>query len=63
MEESARRGQKSKGACVRQAIEDALMRCSALESEVNDPLARLASLKAPAADTDDMIAEIERSVG
>ena len=62
-EAAARRSQTSKAAWVRRAIEDALKRCSAIEPGVNDPLARLASLNAPTADIDDMIAEIGRPVG
>src|SRR5579864_7553564 len=59
VEEAARRGQTSKAAWVRQAIGDALKRHSAIERDANDPLARLASLNAPTADIEGMIAEIE----
>jgi predicted transcriptional regulator len=58
VEDAARRVQTSKAAWVRQAIEDALKRDSTIEPQANDPLARLASLNAPTADIDDMIAEI-----
>jgi predicted transcriptional regulator len=61
VEEAARRSQTSQAAWVSRAIEDALKRRSAIEPDVNDPLARLASLNAPA-DIDDMIAGIERPV-
>jgi predicted transcriptional regulator len=58
VEEAARRRQTSKAAWVRQAIGDALKRRSAIEPGANDPLARLASLNAPTADIEGMIAEI-----
>ncbi|MBZ5596608.1 MAG: ribbon-helix-helix protein, CopG family [Acidobacteriia bacterium] len=58
VEEAARRSQTSKTAWVRRAIEDALNRRSAVEPQLNDLLARLASLNAPTADIDEMIAEI-----
>lgn len=58
VEHAARRVQTSKAAWVRRAIEDALKRYSTIEPQANDPLARLASLNAPTADIDDMIAEI-----
>lgn len=61
--EAARRGQISKAAWVRRAIEDALKRYSTIVRQANDPLARLASLNAPTADIDYMIAEIGRPVG
>ena len=63
LEEAARRVQTSKAAWARRVIEDALTRCPAIETGVNDPLARLASLNAPTADIDDMIAEVGRLVG
>jgi hypothetical protein len=63
VQEAARRGQTSKAAWVRRAIEKALKRGSAIEPEVSDLLARLASLNAPTADIEDMIAEIGRPVG
>jgi predicted transcriptional regulator len=63
LEEPARRVQTSKATWARRAIEDALTRCPAIEPGVNDPLARLASLNAPTADIDDMIAEVGRLVG
>jgi hypothetical protein len=56
---AAQRNRTSKGAWVRQAIEAALERCSGLGPPVVDPLARLASLNAPTADIEGMIAEIE----
>lgn len=59
IEKAARRSRTSKGAWVRQAIEGALERRTTGELPVHDPLARLASLNAPTADIDDMIAEIE----
>jgi hypothetical protein len=49
----------SKGAWVRQAIEEALQRQFGGGSHGAEPLARLASLGAPIAEIDDMIAEIE----
>jgi hypothetical protein len=59
VEEAARRGQTSKAAWVRRAIEAALERRSGPEPLVVDPLARLASLNAPTADIEGMITEIE----
>jgi hypothetical protein len=59
VEEAAQRYRTSKGAWVRQAIEAALERRSGPELPVVDPLARLASLNAPTADIEGMIAEIE----
>jgi len=56
---AAQRNRMSKGAWVRRAIEDALARRSAAGSPISDPLAHLASLNAPTADIDDMVAEIE----
>jgi predicted transcriptional regulator len=59
IEKAAERHRTSKGAWVRGAIEAALERRGGQESGVTDPLLRLASLDAPTADIDDMIAEIE----
>jgi Arc/MetJ-type ribon-helix-helix transcriptional regulator len=59
IEKAAQRGRVSKGAWVRQAIEEALERRSGGGARGAEPLARLASLGAPTADIDDMIAEIE----
>ncbi len=59
IEKAAQRGRMSKGAWVRQAIEEALKERSGGGSPGAEPLARLASLGAPTADIDDMIAEIE----
>jgi metal-responsive CopG/Arc/MetJ family transcriptional regulator len=59
IEKAAQRNRTSKGAWVRQAIEAALERRSGLGPPVVDPLARLASLNAPTADIEGMIAEIE----
>ena len=59
IQKTAQRSRVSKGAWVRQVIEDALTRRSVAASPVKDPLARLASLNAPTAGIDDMIAEIE----
>jgi predicted transcriptional regulator len=56
---AAERSRTSKGAWVRRAIEDALEGRSNPKSATVDPLARLASLGAPTADIDQMIAEIE----
>jgi hypothetical protein len=58
IEKAAQRARTSKGAWVRMAIELALKRRPG-ESGSADPLARLASLDAPTADIDGMIAEIE----
>jgi predicted DNA-binding protein len=58
IEKAAQRNRASKGAWVRRAIEAALERRSDLGPTV-DPLARLASLNAPTAGIEDMIAEIE----
>jgi hypothetical protein len=55
---AAQRNRVSKGEWVRRAIEAAL-RQSGREQGVKDPLTRLASLGAPSAGIDDMIAEIE----
>jgi len=59
IEKAAQRGRMSKGAWVRQVIEQALQQRSGGGSYGVEPLARLASLGAPTADIDDMIAEIE----
>jgi hypothetical protein len=60
VEEAAGRVQTSKAAWVRRAIEAALERHSDPEQPPGiDPLARLASLNAPTADIEDMIAETE----
>jgi metal-responsive CopG/Arc/MetJ family transcriptional regulator len=59
IEKVAQRKRMSKGAWVRKAIEDALEGRDHGNLERPDPLARLASLNAPTADIDDMIAEIE----
>ena len=59
IEKAAGRSRTSKGAWVRKAIEVALERRAGQESGGADPLLRLASLGAPTADIDDMIAEIE----
>ena len=55
---AAQRSRVSKGEWVRRAIEDALRR-SNREKNLTDPLTRLASLGAPTAEIDEMIAEIE----
>ena len=52
---AAQRQRCSKGAWVRQAIERAL----AETRSAGDPLGRLATLEAPTADIDQMLAEIE----
>ncbi|PYT30961.1 MAG: hypothetical protein DMG57_06550 [Acidobacteria bacterium] len=57
--EAAHRSRTSKGAWVRSAIEDALERRSIAKSVPLDPLMRLASLGAPTADIDQMIAEMQ----
>jgi len=59
IEKAAQRSRTSKGAWVRKAIEDALVRPSSKELGATDPLARLASLNGPAADIDVIIAQIE----
>ncbi len=59
IEKAAKRGRISKGAWVRQALEEALERQLGGGSHDAEPLARLASLDAPTADIDVMIAEIE----
>ena len=56
---AAQRSRLSKGAWVRQAIEGALRE----PRSAADPLARLASLGAPTADIDQMLAEIEAGRG
>jgi len=58
IQKAAQRRRLSKGAWVRLVIEDALARRSS-DPPMHDALARLASLNAPTADIDDMIAEIE----
>jgi len=57
IEAAAQRGRMSKGAWVRRAIEASLE--GERRSAVVDPLAALASLDAPTADIDVMLAEIE----
>jgi len=52
---AAQRSRMSKGAWVRDAIERAL----AERTPIADPLAKLAGLNGPAADIDQMLAEIE----
>jgi len=59
IEKAAGRHRTSKGAWVRRAIEAALERGGSEGPSGADPLQRLASLEAPTADIDDMIAEIE----
>jgi hypothetical protein len=56
---AAQRTRASNGAWVRRAIEQALQMKPAIESPGRDPLVRLASLGAPTAAIEDMIAEIE----
>ena len=56
---AAQRTRASKGAWVRRAIEQALEAKPTAVSPGSDPLARLASLRAPTAEIEDMIAEIE----
>jgi hypothetical protein len=56
---AAQRTRASKGAWVRRAIEQALVAKHAAEPAGRDPLSRLASLNAPTAGIEDMIAEIE----
>ena len=58
IEKVALRDRTSKGAWVRRAIEAALEQSASQKSGSVDPLFRLASLQAPTADIDDMIAEI-----
>jgi hypothetical protein len=53
---AAARSKVSKGAWVRRAIERAL---ETPDQAAGDPLARLASLNAPTADIEQMLAEIE----
>ncbi len=52
---AAQRRRSSKGEWVRRVIERALVE----EQKTSDPLSRLASLEAPTADIDRMLAEIE----
>ncbi|MGH8652859.1 MAG: hypothetical protein ACREYE_12130 [Gammaproteobacteria bacterium] len=56
---AAQRLRMSKGAWVRQAIEDGLRRTGAEGIETADPLARLGTLEAPTGDIEQMLAEIE----
>ena len=56
---AAQRNRLSKGAWVRRAIERAL----AEDHRAGDPLERLASLGAPTADIEQMLAEIEAGRG
>jgi hypothetical protein len=59
IEKAAQRSRTSKGAWVCRAIEVALERRGDQESGGADSLVRLASLGAPTADINDMIAEID----
>ena len=59
LRKAAQRSRMSKGQWVRRAIEQAL----ASGQVEPDPLARLASLGAPTADIDQMLAEIEAGRG
>jgi hypothetical protein len=59
IEKAAERDRTSKGAWVRRAIEAALERRGDPGAKGVDPLLRLASLGAPTADIDEMIADIE----
>jgi len=52
---AAARQRMSKGAWVRMAIEDRLVK----EQQVADPLARLSGLQAPTGDIEQMLAEID----
>jgi len=56
---AAQRSRVSKGQWVRRAIEDSLRHPPGQAQQVSEPLARLASLQAPTADIEQMIAEIE----
>jgi hypothetical protein len=56
---AAQRTRASKGAWVRQALEQALETKPAAASSGRDPLVRLASLNGPTAGIEDMISEIE----
>jgi len=58
LRKAAQRSRTSKGEWVRRAIEDTLQR-SCESRGTGDPLTRLASLGAPTADIDQMLAEIE----
>ena len=60
---AAQRRRVSKGEWVRQAIRGALERPAGDRSQAADPLGRLASLEAPSADIDKMIADIEAGRG
>ena len=62
LRKAAERSRISKGRWVRLAIEDSLERTAKGRSR-SDPLARLASLQAPTADIEQMIAEIEAGRG
>lgn len=57
LEKAARRSRLSKGAWVRNTLQEALDRSGCLAQV--DSVARLASLDAPTADIDQMLAEIE----
>lgn len=56
---AAKRSRISKGAWVRQAIEEKLHRPAAKGDTGQDALERLANLEAPTCDIDQMLAEIE----
>ena len=58
LRKAAQRTRQSKGAWVRRAIEESLRRQAGSKKDA-DPLTRLASLEAPTADIDEMIAQIE----
>jgi predicted DNA-binding protein len=58
LRKAAQRSRTSKGEWVRRAIEDTLQRTGEFQG-TGDPLSRLASLGAPTADIDPMLAEIE----
>ncbi len=56
---AAQRHRVSMGEWVRRAIEESLRRQTGEGRQASDPLAGLASLRAPTGDIDEMIAEIE----
>lgn len=58
LRKAAERSRMSKGQWVRRAIEESLVR-NAKGRAPSDPLARLSELKAPTADIEQMLAEIE----
>jgi hypothetical protein len=60
IDKEAQRTRVSKGEWVRRAIQDSLRPPTGKSAKWEDPVARLAKLKAPTGDIETMLAEIDR---